>query len=277
MGRKCWLLWIVTAGALAGCGSSLHDTTAPGPVDPGLYRDAQLDNEQRLVGEARRVVPLYRSPLDIFGVAYDDLIGHPIANFFDYITNDNAAYAARKMVDPTSPDNRRKGTLRLASFSFARRGYYIQVYANEARSDEDYTVRAAGIRALNRCRAKGYTLLFINALSDDQPLVRLEAADALSNMPDPRAIAVLVRRMESPTDEYGQALEPNLDVRIACADALRCYHTAESMRALVNELTDKEFGIAWQARQSLELITGQDYLYDSKAWLNYLFESGTSG
>ncbi len=52
----------------------------------------------------------------------------------------------------------------------------------------------------------------------------------------------------------------------------RCgiFTPTEVMRALVEELDDHEFGVAWQARQSLEMLTGQDFRYDSKAWLNYL-------
>jgi len=262
-----WLAWCIMGAALAGCGSSIPDSTAPGPVDRGLYTDALLDNQQRLAGEDVRVVPLYKTPFEAFGVGFDILIGRPIVHFFDYITHDSAAYAARKMADAKSPDNQREGMLRLTDFTFARHGIYIQGYAILARSGNDFTLRAAGIRALNRCRAKGYTTFFLESLSDDQPLVRLEAADALANIPDPDAIPLLLIHM-------GADAEPNMDVRIACAEALRNFHTTEVMRALVNELDDTEFGVAWQARQSLELLTGQDFLYDQKAWLNYLVVAG---
>lgn len=255
------------ASVLTGCGSSIHDSILPGPVSPSLYREAAVANQQRLAGEDIRVVPLYKTPLQAIGDGFDDLIGKPIAHFFDYVTHDNAAFAARKMTDPTSPDNQREGMLRLTDFQFARHGIYIRGYAIEARSGGDYTVRAAGIRALNRCRARGYTLLFMEALEDDQELIRLEGADALSNIPDPQAIPILVARM-------GTA-EPSVDVRIACADALRCYHTHEAMQALAEELNDQEFGIAWQARQSLELLTGQDFRYDTRAWLAYMTATGS--
>jgi hypothetical protein len=262
-----WLARLVAGCALGaslgGCGSSIHDSTAPGPVDSGLYSDAALDNKQRLAGEDVRVVPLYKTPFEAFGVGFDILIGHPIVHFFDYITHDSASYAARKMADTRSPDNQREGMLRLTDFPFARQGIYIKGYAILARNGGDFTLRAAGIRALNRCRAKGYTVLFLESLSDDQPLVRLEAADALANIPDPEAIPLLLIHM-------GADAEPSSDVRIECAEALRNFHTTEVMRALVNELDDTEFGVAWQARQSLELLTGQDFRYDAKAWLNYL-------
>lgn len=267
MRKLGWVIGTILAAALSGCGSSLSDSTAPGPVDKGLYRDAVLDNEQRLAGEDRRVVPLYKTPLEAIGVGLDYLFVRPFANFFIYISHDNAAYAARKMANTKSPDLRREGMLRLVDFQFARRGIYLKGYAYLARDTEDYTVRAAAIRALNRCRAQGYTSLFLQALNDDQPLVRLEAADALGNIPDPQAIPALELHLGD--------IEPSLDVRIACAEALRNYHTAEVMHTLVGELQDENFAIAWQSRQSLELLTGQDFRYDARAWLDYLAGSGT--
>jgi len=101
---------------------------------------------------------------------------------------------------------------------------------------------------------------------DDQELIRLEAADALGNVPDPDAIPMLVAHLSN--------VEPSADVRIACAEALRNYHTHEAMQALIDELNDEDFGLAWQARQSLELLTGQDFRYDAKAWMNYLAATG---
>jgi hypothetical protein len=266
MGKLRWLAWMMAA-ALGGCGSSISDSTAPGPVDRGLYQDAIVDNQQRLAGEDVRIVPLYKTPLEAVGVAFDALIGEPIVNFFDYLTHDNAAYAARKMADRSSPDNQREGMLRLTDFEFARSGIYLKGYTLAARSGGDYTVRAAGLRALNRCRAKGHTLLFVESLTDDQELIRLEAADALGNIPDPDAIPMLVAHLAN--------VEPSSDVRIACAEALRNYHTHEAMQALIDELNDQDFGVAWQSRQSLELLTGQDFRYDAQAWINYLAAKGT--
>jgi hypothetical protein len=252
---------------LTACSGSIADSSAPGPVAPGLYKDAKLDNEQRLAGEDVRIVPLYKTPLEAVGVGFNAIFIHPFVSFFDYITHDNAEYAAKKMADKNSPDHQREGMLRLTDFQFARHGVYIEGYAIEARDAADFTVRAAGIRALNRCRAKGYTSLFLDALGSDEPLIQLEAADALGNIPDPQSIPALVARLQDTT--------VNMDVRISCAEALRNFHTAESMNALVSVLDDTSFGVAWQARQSLELLTGQDFRYDSKSWLNYISTVGT--
>jgi HEAT repeat protein len=169
-----------------------------------------------------------------------------------------------KLRDVHSPDNQREGMLRLTDFQYARHDIAnIREYAIFARNGSDFTLRAAGIRALNRCRARGYTALFLEALNDDEPLIRVEAADALANIPDPDAVPLLIVHM-------GADAEPSIDVRIACTEALRNFHTAEVMHALVIVLDDTDFGVAWQARQSLELLTGQDFRYDSRAWLNYL-------
>jgi hypothetical protein len=253
---------------LTACGSSITDSTAPGPVAPGLLKDAQLENQQRLAGEDVRVTPLYKTPLEAIGVGFNAIFIAPIGNFFDYITHDNAEYAAKKMANKNSPDQQREGMLRLTDFEFARHGVYVEGYAIEARSAPDFTVRAAGIRALNRCRAKGYTSLFLDALASDEPLIQLEAADALGNIPDPQSVHALVARLQDGT--------VNVDVRVSCAEALRNFHTSESMNALVSVLDDTNFGVAWQARQSLELLTGQDFRYDSKLWLNYISAMGGS-
>jgi HEAT repeat protein len=141
------------------------------------------------------------------------------------------------------------------------------VYARVAR-DDDYTVRAAALRALNRCRAQGYTDLYLKNLDDSEPLVRLQAADALGNIPDPSTIDDLVDHMRN---------DISPDVRIACTDALRNFPQGEVISALVEMLDDRNFAVAWQARQSLALISGQDYRYDKQAWLDYFARAGMPG
>ena len=92
--------------------------------------------------------------------------------------------------------------------------------------------------------------------------MRLEAAKALANIPDPNASAPLLKLVDS-------APEPR-DVRIAAADALRHYRQLDVARTLVNTLNGRDFSVAWQARKSLTRMTGSDYAYDETAWLNYL-------
>jgi len=168
----------------------------------------------------------------------------------------------RQMEDPDFPDERREGITKLVSRDFAKRPPYTTRYAQIAQLDQDYTVRAAAIRALNRSRDASATPTFIRALGDKSDLVRLEAAKALSNIPDPAAIKELLRVLQNPAE--------NKDVRIAAADALRHYHDTTVARTLAGTLGAREFGIAWQARRSLRTITHEDFHYDETAWLQYL-------
>ncbi len=50
-----------------------------------------------------------------------------------------------------------------------------------------------------------------------------------------------IRRRSRLLELHMGDIEPSLDVRIACAEALRNYHTAEVMHTLVGELQDREF------------------------------------
>jgi hypothetical protein len=233
---------------LSACGQTISDSYAPGPIDHSLYRKAVEENEDRLAVHGKFV--------------------DPFSALFDYLSKDTGITAAHNMLNEQNPpDIRRKATLRLVEFPYARKGDYLKVYAHIA-DDPDYTVSAAGLRALNISRAKGYTDLFVRCLKydtkTDEPLVRLEAADCLANIPDPAAVGPLIISMQT---------DPYLDVRIASAEALRNYHTVEVARALVEMLDDKTFSVAWQARQSLELLSGQDFRYDRRAWLVYISNS----
>ena len=246
--------------ASGGCGSSIHDEYAPGPVSHGLYNDATLDNQQRVAGEDVRVRSYYTTPIEDLGLAMKFIFIDPFVAIYNYFDKqDTPGIAARQMLDPTSPDTRRIGMLHLADFKDFRKGTVLKLYAN-ATHDDDYTVRAAALRALNRSRAKGFTDTYLRCLADEEPLVRLEAAKCLGNIPDPAAIHDLIYHMQN---------DLSRDVRIACADALRNFKDPEGAKALVNALSDRDFGVAWQARQSLALLTGQDFRYDEKMWLNY--------
>ena len=244
--------------ALAGCHNSTADNYAPGPIDPSLYNKALAENDQRLAGEDRGR-PVYETPFHDIGLWF--------THFGEWMSGDNASAAVRKLIDTESADNRRAGALRLADYSFARTGPSLKLYAHLT-NDEDYTVRAAGLRALNRCRATGYTDTFVRCLSDVNVVVRLEAADALSNIPDPLSKHALLEHLDN---------DNSRDVRIACAEALRNYRDREVAQALADQLRDHDFGIAWQARQSLALLTGQDFRYDEQAWLDYFSTSKTFG
>ena len=196
------------------------------------------------------------------GCAQVESMGTATKNTFEVFTGDSALKAARAMEDAEYPDNRRWGINKLVSRDYGKRDPYTKRYAQIAQSDDDWLVRATAIRALNRARHAPATPVFIQALGDANAMVRLEAAKALANVPDPAAAPALVKVVDSPSEER--------DVRIAAADALKHYRNMEVARTLAGQLGGKDFGVAWQSRQSLTRLTGRDHRYNESAWLGYL-------
>lgn len=267
--RRISLVLSAAALTAAGCQQQVVNHTY-GSMEPDVHAKWEQLDKDRLAGEdhARNPVyegPFWLAPFNLIGQGIDKGIVQPTSHFIDYLEGDTPGAAARKIVDQQSADHRREGTLRLSDFAFAREGKADQkLWGILGSNDDDYSVRAAGIRALNRSRDKSHTTLYIKSLSDENQMVRLEAAKALANVPDEQAITPLITHLQN---------DPNKDVRIACADALRNYKSIEVAHALAQVLADTDFGVAWQARQSLCLMTGRDYRYNERAWLDYLTES----
>ena len=146
----------------------------------------------------------------------------------------------------------------LAGYDYGRKPPYTDAYLQFARSSQHALIRAAAIRALNISRHKPATPLFVEALADTDFKVRLEAAKALTNIPDADAVPKLVTLATNG--------EENIDVRIAAVDALKHYQAIDSRRVLVRLLESDDFGLAWQARRSLVTATGEDHGFDVNAW-----------
>jgi hypothetical protein len=168
----------------------------------------------------------------------------------------------RMMENAASADERRQGIYNLARRDFAQQEPYTRRYRQIAQSDPEPTVRAAALRALNASRDKSAVPVFIAALTDRSDLVRLQAAKALSNVPDASAAEPLSRVL-------GNQAETR-DVRIAASEALRHYRDLGVARVLVGTVSGRDFSIAWQSRWSLKILTGKDLGYSERAWLEYL-------
>jgi HEAT repeat protein len=198
------------------------------------------------------------------GCAQIEGTGSALRNAFDIVTRDTALKSARAMEDERFPDRRRIGINKLVSRSYGKHDPYTKRYSQIARMDDDFLVRATAIRAMNRARYQAGTPTFIEALQKDEDArVRLEAAKALANIPDPAAADVLVKAVTNPAEDR--------DVRIAAADALQHYKKLDVARALATQLRGtNDFGVAWQSRQSLQQLTGRDLKYDEAAWVAYL-------
>ncbi len=196
------------------------------------------------------------------GCAHIEGTASATRNLFDVFSGDTALKAARAMEDERFPDRRRRAINKLVSRDYGQRDPYTKRYSQIARSDPDWLVRATAIRALNRSRYRPGTPVFIEALKDENAVVRTEAAKALANVPDANAIAPLLAAIDN--------LNEDRDVRIAAADALRHYPKLDVARALAGQVGGNDFAVAWQARRSLQRLTGRDLRYDQTAWNAYL-------
>jgi hypothetical protein len=281
----------VSAG-VAGCSANSSFTLNPfqkkkGPEPEVLpaaeWRDIRQANAQRIHGEG---IPTTRPAPSTRVNTFEEFAGFLKFTFWDfpkqtisyYLGNTPGKYA-RMMEDDQSGDVRRTGILRLVvDYPFARTVPYTQRYWQIAQGDPDALVRVAAVRALNRSRDRSVVTIAVRYLDSADPLLRLEAAKALANVPDETAVPALLRHMAPQFDQRaeGGRLEPvpeTRDVRVACADALRNYPTKDVATALIDVLHEKEFEVSWQARKSLILMTGHDYHYDQARWREFLSKS----
>lgn len=168
----------------------------------------------------------------------------------------------RAMEDPDFPDERRSGIAGIQRRPELKEDVYLTRFRQIAAVDASPIVSAQAIRALNQARDTSAAPVFIAALGDKDPKVRLEAVKALHNMPDDKAINSLTVLC---LDE-----DQNRDVRIWSTNALGHYNRIDVARTLVRLLPVTDFAVAYEARLSLRRITGKDFYYDEGLWLNFL-------
>jgi hypothetical protein len=250
-----WLgMMLMMSMTAAGCGVQAKSGTRDLPVDLRSSSDARRPAVGMSDGPATRPSALEQAlggartlVIDIPRLAYERLTGKTMLD------------AAEKL-GAEEADQRRDAIVRLVGRDVGKGLPYTDVYKSMAQIDADPLVRATAVRAINRSRDASATPALVQALKDGHPDVRLEAAKALANLPAAEAEAGLRAIMTNS--------EEPIDNRIAAADALRHYNNLDTQRALVAQMSNTvPFGVSWQARRSLYLMTGQDHRYDEAAWL----------
>lgn len=166
---------------------------------------------------------------------------------------------AREAFDPGNPDKRRRAIALLSSAKWGGEEAYMRYY-RIALTDPDDTVRAACIRALGRHGTVDDVSLVAPHLQDKNGFVRWEAATALQRIHNEVAVAPLMA---------AAAHDAGVDVRIAAVKALGQYARPDVFNALVGTLNDRNFGVAYSARRSLRVLTGEDFGLDSGTWLSW--------
>lgn len=239
-----------------GCTSYFTETNPPPAWDQSRYEKRHKENQQRLLGEDKSestagdvITYIPRQLWAVVEWTWNVSTGHTASKYAKELFHRN-------------PDIRRDAVYTLSDQRWGRQPPYTEYYAHMAVDDSDATVRMAALRALNRSRDQKQTAAYIAEMTDESWWVRVEAVKAIANIPDPKAVPGL---MKITGDE-----QQKRDVRIASADALRCYQQSDVAQSLIRVLSDPDYGLAWQARQSLNLMTAKDFAYDQSAWLNYL-------
>ncbi len=250
--RRCLAVGGIGLGVLAVGGCTVESTSGVSSMPADLRSSSDLtmpivgsaaapSTQPTAMGKAKAVF------IDLPRLAWDSMRGTTMLD------------AAENLKAP-EPDKRRDAIAKLVARDVGKGLPYTDVYKSMGQFDADPLVRATAIRAINRARDNAARPVLTVALSDGHPSVRLEAAKALSHLPDPAAeprLRQLLANADEPTD-----------TRIASADALRHFKTLDTQRGLIAQLNSQNFGVAWQCRRSLFLMTGQDLGYDEAAWLN---------
>jgi hypothetical protein len=267
-GRKSRLVMmgLLTVGFITG-GCAEHRPVFTTAVPAREMKKKELHNEARMAGidSPRHLRDTYfgvdvtgQAPINAFIMVVQ---GIPSRVYKSFHQQTPANYLS-EMEDVNNSDHRREGILNLVKYRFVRTNpIYSKRFDQIAKDPQaDFSVRAAAIRAMNYSRSKVDRSTYVDALDDAQPEVRLEAAKALSNMPDELAAPKLIQHMQR---------DDNKDVRIASADALRNFKTPEVARALIGELSDRDFSVAFRARESLIFMTGRNFRFEEADWLNF--------
>ena len=180
------------------------------------------------------------------------------------------------------PDTRRAALTKVAQSKQFNRDWAIHGYITITLLDTDPQARCVAIRALARTgdpRAVETMLKLLNYRQyppeEIQPpgaLCRWDATSALADLSaagqvpeeyQDKACKTLIERLSSDKDRQ---------VRTAAARGLGHYLTEESVRALINGLTDEGFVVAHQCEEALVRLTGYTHNCSAPAWEDW-FES----
>jgi HEAT repeat protein len=263
--RSIALLATLSLASLAGCQQGfLWDRRPPDPMGREIVEAQERQGVSPTLSSGNAFARAWQGVKEFFSDA-----ATAVRDGFGGAASQNRVQrSVAKMEDPNFPDQRRDGIFELVRYEFVRshpQDVYVTRFRQIADDDKSATVRAAAIRALNISRDDGAKDTILRGLDDRDVQVRLEAAKALANLPDDRAVTPL-RRIAADAAE-------NKDVRIAATDALRNYRSPEVARTLAGLLNDREFAVTWTARRSLRIITGRDEFYSERAWLAAITET----
>ncbi len=220
----------------------------------------------------RAAIPAVSGVLASLGFAGCDVFddARPGAtSIFDIFAQPTPSEAAAMAIDPYDANNRYRGTMLLSTAYFAGQPVYVKLFEDRA-NDTDATVRIAGTRALANHGNTSHVPILVERLKDTDPLVRLEAARGLQRLHGNEAIAPLMDASRSPdVARAGDTAEENPEIRAAAANALGQYPTTEVVQHLILVMADPQLSVNNAALSSLQTMTGQDFGFNRRDWLEW--------
>lgn len=195
----------------------------------------------------------------LWAAAGCDTIGQDLSAFTEEFMPPTPTEAARLMIDPNDPDNRRRGVLMISNSPFGGGEPYLEIYRDMAIYERDPLAKAAALAALGRHGNPNDAIIIAASLDNENPQVKWASAQALQRIHNAAVVADLLdvlRRDEEQTD-----------TRIAAAVAVGQYAQDRVFQGLVGALDDRELALNLAAVTSLQTLTGEDFGLDGRAWL----------
>lgn len=186
-------------------------------------------------------------------------------SLFDLVKPETPEDAVEAALDQYDPDRRYRGTAELANAPFAGADAYLRLF-EDAANDPDSGVRQVGVRALGIHGTPEHVPLLIERLSDEEWLVRREAARSLQRLHGEEAVVPLTERLDPETETVA-------DVRAEAAHALGQFPEQRVLQSLIQALGDPSLAVNHNTVLALEFLTGQNLGYEPADWLAWLDET----
>ena len=195
------------------------------------------------------------------------------------MTDSDVAGHVHTMLEHERPDIRRAAIGRLAQTRHGRKPGVLEAYDLVVQWDESETARRAALRALEHhapLRAVDAALLLLDGA--DRELegraaggeLRWQAVDTLRRVAEADPLPAVTRNAIRDTAIRRLERDPSRDVRLSAARLLGMFPEIETLRALIGALAQRDFGIVYEAEQSMRRLTGRSYGCDAALWEQWL-------
>jgi len=189
----------------------------------------------------------------------------PIAAIIQKLLPESSQQKRQKLMAKLgSPDAdlRREGVLMLGEGEASGWQATPEILSIMALGDTEPQVRAAAVGVLVRIGEKERLPdVLAKASQDNSALVRLESVAGLSGGGDDSSMNLLLNLLNRDMES---------EIRSRAAEALGNFPNRRAVQALIAALDDDDFGVIYQAEQSLRKLTGQDFADDAGRWNEWL-------